>query len=284
MKTIYYCLLILMITSCNQKNKNAENETSEIQSKILNEKALTSEEINENILGKYVSGGFIVATLSDNPIPYHPNGVIRNLQLITKETNNVTDLYNDNVHTKRLNFDEKGQLMSLNEHIGIKYHGTQLIYYTTGQLWTIENYEMGNKEGECITYWADGSLCKSENYSKGKRNGVSLHYNSGTHKLVSKVEYKDGIAFGNSIRYYENGKVSQSCSDGEDFRNCISYYENGKIRSEIKYSLNTGNLISQVYFDEERNIKEEHFFDQNGNVESNSNPVQSFDEKGELIK
>ena len=38
------------------------------------------------------------------------------------------------------------------------------------------------------------------------------------------------------------------------------------------------------YFDEEGNIREEHNYDQNGNVESNSNPVQSFDEKGHLIK
>jgi antitoxin component YwqK of YwqJK toxin-antitoxin module len=282
-KTIFYCLILLVITSCNEKKKNAENETSENQSEIPIQKTLTSEETNDNILGKYVSGGFIVATLPDNPISYHPNGVIRSLRLITKETNNVTDLYNDNEHKKSLDFDEKGQLMSLNERIGRKYHGTQLTYYATGQIHTITNYDMGNKEGEDILYKMDGSIFISENFIGGKRNGTSVRYND-ENKLISKVEYKNGIAFGNSFRYFDNGKVEQSCSDGEDFRFCKSYHENGKISSEIKYNLNTGHLISKVYFDEEGNIREEHNYDQNGNVESNSNAVQSFDEKGNLIK
>lgn len=282
-KTTFYCLLVLVIFSCNQKHKNAESETFENQSEIPIEKTLTSEEINESILGKYVIGGFIVATLPDNPISYHPNGVIRSLSLITQETNNVADLYNDNEHKKSLDFDEKGQLMSLNERIGRKCHGTQLTYYATGQIHTITNYDMGNKEGEDILYKMDGSIFISENFSGGKRNGTSVRYND-ENKLISKVEYKNGIAFGNSFRYFDNGKVEQSCSDGEDFRYCKGYYENGKISSEIKYNLITGHQISKVFFDKDGNIKEEHYFDQNGNVESKQNVVQTFDEKGNIIK
>ncbi len=294
MNTIKYILifLILFLFSCNPKksirmhdNARVENiESNETQIDNNRETPLTPAEINNSILKKYVAGDFIVKTISDHAISYHKNGVISYLYLITRETNNTSDLYYDKEHCKNLSFDENGQLMSLNERIGRQYHGTQLTYYSsTGQVHTISHYNMGNKEGEDILYKMDGSVFISENFIGGKKNGTSVRYND-ENKLISKVEYRNGIAVGNSISYYDDGKVNKTCSDGIDFRFCKSFYETGKVSSEMKYNLNTGKLIYSILFDENGKITKESYYDENGNKENNSKVVETFDANGKKMQ
>ena len=90
-----YVLLIFVFISC--KNKENVDVNPSINGKENSvSKTLTTQEINDVLINKYVDGEFILNTQSDKPILYHKNGLISSISLISKETNNITDLYNSN--------------------------------------------------------------------------------------------------------------------------------------------------------------------------------------------
>lgn len=282
---IFYFLIITLI-SCNKQNNS--NGKSLLNSNVKTTDSLKSiklspEEINEKILSNYVDGVFIVETMSKKPIWYYENGAIQRLYLVTKETNNLSDLYYSKQHTKTLDFFDNGHLRSKVEYVGRNQHGEQLFYWDNGNLEHRSTFNLGRKQGEEIYYFKNGKLFMKFNYIDDKRDGESIRYFSDGN-LEWKIRYKNGIQIGNSIEYYQNGKVKQKCIDDIDFRICQGYFENGKQSSELKYNLNTGKLASKIFYDENGKIIEQAELDFDGN-EINNNPViESYDTNGKLLE
>jgi antitoxin component YwqK of YwqJK toxin-antitoxin module len=264
-----YVLLTLILVSCKQKENLNINKSINAK-KFVKEnsvsKTITSEEINKNLIKEYIDDEFILNTQSDNPIIYHKNGLISRISLISKQTNNITDLYNSNQHRKTICFYENGVIRLKSEYIGRFQHGEQFMYYENGQLSNKSNFVNGQKEGEQIMYYRDGRIQRVLKYSNDKREGESIGYYENA-QLSFKSNYRNGVAIGKSIKNYENGKIQEICNDDSEFRVCKSYLENGSYFKEIKYNLNTGNIISVIFFNENGNGEKEseHYYDVQGN-------------------
>lgn len=273
-----YVLLIFVFISC--KNKENVDVNPSINGKENSvSKTLTTQEINDVLINKYVDGEFILNIQSDKPILYHKNGLISSISLISKETNNVTDLYNSNQHRKTICFYENGGNRLKSEYIGRFQHGEQLMYYENGQLSNKSNFENGRKEGEQLKYYRDGKIQSTLNYLNDKREGECIgFYSNGT--ISFKSNYTNGVAIGKSIKNYENGKIQEICNDDLEFRVCKSYLENGNYFSEKKYNLISGEIISMVFFNENGDKKEEHYYDASGNEIKQSSIIENFNSEG----
>jgi antitoxin component YwqK of YwqJK toxin-antitoxin module len=276
-------IYFFVLYGCNTtSNKSETNETSiPSDSKVFkasgdsSPKKLTIDEINENILNTYIDRIFEIEKEHDNPIRYHENGLISDMFLCTKATNDLKCLYKGLRHRKHVSFYKNGKLRDLTERKEDEYYGEQLAYWENGQLQHKVFYQFGKKQGEEITYMMDGNINYKINYKNGVRDGESIFYLS-PGKLKEKTEFRNGISIGDSFRYYESGKVEESCNDGNDFRYCKNYYENGKISLERKFNLITGNIISRVGFDEDGEIIFKDFYDENGNMIIDNSIIENF--------
>lgn len=281
-KTLYLLLFFIVFVSCNQKSNNLKIEEEIIASELKENDSSSVEVINNNILKTYLDGNFIVETFLDNPIRYHENGIISDLNLITKETNNTFSIYNNQTHKMHLSFFENGKLYMKSEFLGGQKHGEWVVCYKNSNVHYSSMYVDGSREGTWITYYENGKIWKSLNYGLDKLNGLSYVYSSDG-KILFKGEYKKGIAVGNSNTFYENGEIEKTCHDGKDFRICRSFNENGEITSEVKYNLFTGKKISVLHYDEHGKISEEHFYNDDGVEIDNKSIIEIFDENGNKI-
>ena len=280
---IVFCFLFL--SGCNQSNKSqidddvAKGNTtskSEISpTENSSQKNLTVEEINQNILNTYIDGVFEIEKELDNPIRYHENGLISDIHLCTRETNNSICIYKNSQHEKGISFYENGKLSHLSERMGGKYHGQQIDYWENGQIQHEVLYHYGNKQGEEISYFMDGTVFLKWNYKNGEKDGnFYCYYPNG--KLKETAEYSNGIK-GNSIRYFENGKEEYKCTNENDFRICNGYFENGKLKSERKENLKT-KISSETEYDENGKITNQEYHDEEGNQITDNSIIENFNQ------
>jgi antitoxin component YwqK of YwqJK toxin-antitoxin module len=286
MKKAHYLLFfIFFIISCNQKKNSSNLQEVEIltnKNDSIREQEFSIENINDNILNTYVDGDFIVQTLLDNPIMYHDNGIISRLSLITKKTNTTAHIFYNKTHRKTYGFSEKGILIDLSEYIGRELHGKQIQNYDNGNPRSLKTYINGLKEGKELFYFEDGKEWKVINYEQGKLNGEFIvYFRSG--EIEFKGDYKNGIAIGKSVTYNNNKEIEKACEDGNEYRICKGFYENGKVKSISKYNLNSGTINSFVFYDENSNKSEEHFYDDEGNEIDKVAAIENFDVNGNKI-
>ena len=278
MRNIFLLIIVFIgfwiLNSCNNPSNKSEFPEKNIpekttfksenkQSENSNSIELSTDKINENILNKYIDGVFEIEKELPSALTYHDNGVISRLDLCTRETNNSRSVFSGNQHEKRVSFYENGQLKHCYENINEKRHGKLIDYYENGEIKYEVLYQFGEKEGEEIYYYENGNIRMKKNLKNGVTDGeIICFYENG--KLQIKEKYKNHIQYGKSIRYYEDGKVEYTCDDYEFFRLCKGYYKNEKIEKELKYNLITGKCISSIFYDENGIIKEQHFYNENG--------------------
>ena len=90
-------------------------------------------------------------------------------------------------------------------------------------------------------YYASGKLLSIINYKDGVRNGSSKYFwDYGAWAIMSEVDYKNGKLIGTSKSYYKNGQL-ESCGTYKYTESGVYsrkdgvwkyYYENGQIESE----------------------------------------------------
>ncbi len=236
-----------------------KEETNNTKEKSINE-------LNNEILNRYVDGNFIIQTFLKSPISYFSNGRISCLSLITKETNNESCIYNGTNHTKMVCFRDNGKLFNIDESIGGKRDGEISDFYDSGNVKFSRFYKGGQLNGKYLMYYENGQIQQSRNYNNGIPNGEILIYFSNG-KLEKKAFCNEkGFETGNSIEYYDNGGKYSECNDEDGIRLCIFYSlkgeimlktksdENGKKISKIEYNKNG---IKEFNYDEEGNLIKE---------------------------
>jgi len=240
MSKIYVLASLAFLFSCsNSSNENKINDieikhtTNQIENDVLIEQP-TVENINESILNTYLDGEFEIEKQLKNAILYHDNGVISNLSLCTKATNNTGSIYNDAQHEKRLTFYENGEIRMKYEYKNTKQHGEQLEYWKNGNIQHKVYYQSGIKQGEEISYFENGKILNRFNYNeKGEADGEWVRYYDETGKIRDKSEYNNGVET-SYIRYYENGQVEFSRQLEDGFEIVKSYSEQGELKINTK--------------------------------------------------
>ncbi len=251
-------------------NSNNVNESNNLYT--TNE--LSIEEINQGILNRYIDGEFELGKYSE--IKYHENGVIRELNLCSKNTNNDICIYKGTQHKKRISFFDNGQLRNVAEYKNNRLHNEQIDYWKNGVIQHKRNYLNGIQEGEEIQYWEDGSVRSKRNYLNDKTEGLWLTYHLNG-KLSMKSEYRNGEAIYKTT-FYENGQIEDDFKIVEnEYKIYKSYFESGILKSETKIYLNTGNKSQSVY-NEDGKIKSQEYYDKNGNqIENLSEELKPFE-------
>jgi antitoxin component YwqK of YwqJK toxin-antitoxin module len=289
MKLTYAFLLpiAIILLSCNSKNDSETNDFENLNYTIApqeitdtNPAISSTDEINAEILKKYVVEDFIIQTLLKKPIVYGENGIISSLSLITRQTNNTYCIYNNQTHTRNLSFFENGKLSMKTEFLGREKNGEWITCYENGKVYHSEIYVEGSREGTWLIYYENGKVKSKTSYSDNKRHGAFEYYlNDG--KIQSKAEYNNGVAVGNSFANYDNGKIEKLCSDELDERICKQYNEDGRLSQIVKYNL-TGVIKNIIEYNEQGDISNERFFDENGK-EINNNVVEKLEKNRESI-
>jgi TonB family protein len=281
--------LILIISCFSNSCMNSTDETKidknngveKINSNNVNESnnlyttnELSIEEINQGILNRYIDGEFELGKYSE--IKYHENGVIRELNLCSKNTNNDICIYKGTQHKKRISFFDNGQLRNVAEYKNNRLHNEQIDYWKNGVIQHKRNYLNGIQEGEEIQYWEDGSVRSKRNYLNDKTEGLWLTYHLNG-KLSMKSEYRNGEAIYKTT-FYENGQIEDDFKIVEnEYKIYKSYFESGILKSETKIYLNTGNKSQSVY-NEDGKIKSQEYYDKNGNqIENLSEELKPFE-------
>lgn len=115
-------------------------------------------------------------------------------------------------------------------------------------------------------------------YKNGKRNGIEKEYRHG--KLEVERNYKEGVVFGKTTYYHENGKVRSVDDFTEKGLNTKEYFESGVLKSDIDYEFGEGmnspvgvgkiysekGKISKEYVYENGKIVERREYDESGNM------------------
>jgi antitoxin component YwqK of YwqJK toxin-antitoxin module len=108
---------------------------------------------------------------------------------------------------------------------------------------TISPKKNGVKNGVEKVYANNGTLIWSVPYVNGKMHGKKYFYsptkNRKSTKLSHITDYKNGLADGHQIYYYDNGAVSvdYKYKNGKEHGKMLAYHRNGKV-SQIAYYKN----------------------------------------------
>lgn len=110
-----------------------------------------------------------------------------------------------------MNYNERGELVSLESYKNDKLNGKKINYYLMDQLETgelhilsVTNYRDDIRDGAFKEYYPNGKMKMSGNYVNGLRTGDWLEYYS-TGKEMSRVRYKADFLHGWSYFYDKNG-------------------------------------------------------------------------------
>lgn len=118
------------------------------------------------------------------------------------------DLKKDSIWT---NYNERGELVSVESYFNDKLNGKKINYYLNDQLeagalnvLSIANYLDNMSDGVYKEYYPNGKMKMSGSYEKGLRIGEWLeYYNSG--QIMSRVRYKADYLHGWSYYYDKSG-------------------------------------------------------------------------------
>lgn len=131
------------------------------------------------------------------------------------------------------------------------YTGKVITRNEEGKILVIETSKDGKIEGEVRTYYVTGKLKEEYSIKNGKIEGpyiwyskddtvrIDATYRNNEKENESAVSVKDKKPFtGTYTETYDNGNISQTIKfvDGRREGETIFYYENGKIRERIPYS------------------------------------------------
>ena len=199
---------------------------------------------------------------------------------------------------------ESGGINLIRTHYQGKEDGRWFFYNEDGTVKWEKGYFAGAPEGKHIYYFPDGNIKKIETWKAGQLTGLKKEFFEGKNgeagKLKKEIAYKNGEFDGVYRTYLESGQVSieQFFKNGERDGLSSFYYDdgslfytenyaNGQKEGQVKRLYKNGNtwIIERYkkgqkngtweeYYDDgtlkyeakwEKNVlKEEHFYDENG--------------------
>jgi uncharacterized protein len=185
-------------------------------------------------------------------------------------------------------FYENGNLKSASTYIRDALSGTRTTYDSTGRAIYTMQYQDGTPYNGTFIDWdnaiktyKDGTLTdETQFYANGKvkftrkaSEGVTIYDESG--KILSKLEYKDGMPYSGKIVELSEGLVSieETYKDGQKVSEI--YYSEGKILEKSVYT-NNEKLNTQYY--PNGKVKQETKY-----VNDNEREVTYYDNKGSLL-
>ena len=142
-------------------------------------------------------------------------------------------------------FYSEGALSQITNYDMGKRSGSFQSYHKSGVIKQKGDYVNNLKTGEWVYFDSDGDTISIISFKIVKKNGADISVKQGVEKhwknkmLISKVNFRDGLAQATSYSYYENGQLSRKANyvDGLLVGEFIDYYENGQMKVHRNYKI-----------------------------------------------
>lgn len=136
--------------------------------------------------------------------------------------------------------------------------GRWSIYHTNGKLKSVCNMVNGEIEGEERNYREDSTLESVVRYKKGVRHGRTDYFDSKGFKIISFVDYSEGVQSEVVLERYPNGKPQQVLKYDINNRETIHFFneEGGMISYGDTHPQQDGKMYKSYYYEDGQTVKE----------------------------